>query len=154
MPIVALFYGYLRQGAQLMGIRTDVPTEINSVVQAIIFCWSPRRSHCQTASSSGECWPIAPGEPCAFLPTRVTVPQRRIVEQSFVEHRPFISASEGNAQAMLPISVWPYRPTSRVGVLQPPATTGSSMFRFLLAATMTLSVRNVGVALNFPHCKK
>ena len=28
--------GYLRQGAQLMGIRTDVPTEMISVVQAII----------------------------------------------------------------------------------------------------------------------
>lgn len=36
VPIVALAYGYLRQGAQLMGIRTDVPTEMISVVQAII----------------------------------------------------------------------------------------------------------------------
>ena len=36
VPIVALLYGYLRQGAQLMGIRTDVPTEVISVVQAII----------------------------------------------------------------------------------------------------------------------
>jgi simple sugar transport system permease protein len=36
VPFVALFYGYLRQGAQLMGIRTDVPTEMISVVQALI----------------------------------------------------------------------------------------------------------------------
>jgi ABC-type uncharacterized transport system permease subunit len=36
VPVVALFYGYLRQGAQLMGLRTDVPSEMISVVQAII----------------------------------------------------------------------------------------------------------------------
>lgn len=36
VPIVALFYGYLRQGAQLMGIRSDVPSEVISIVQAII----------------------------------------------------------------------------------------------------------------------
>jgi len=36
VPFVALFYGYLRQGAAIMGIRTDVPTEVISVVQAII----------------------------------------------------------------------------------------------------------------------
>ena len=36
VPFVALAYGYLRQGAQLMGIRSDVPTEMISVVQAII----------------------------------------------------------------------------------------------------------------------
>lgn len=36
VPVVALLYGYMRQGAQLMGIRTDVPTEMISVVQAII----------------------------------------------------------------------------------------------------------------------
>lgn len=36
VPVVALAYGYLRQGAQLMGIRTDVPMEMISVVQAII----------------------------------------------------------------------------------------------------------------------
>lgn len=36
VPFVALFYGYLRQGAQLMGIRTDVPTEMIAVVQAIV----------------------------------------------------------------------------------------------------------------------
>lgn len=36
VPVVALGYGYLRQGAQFMGLRTDVPTEILSVVQAII----------------------------------------------------------------------------------------------------------------------
>ncbi|WP_137155672.1 ABC transporter permease [Rhizobium sp. FKL33] len=36
VPIVAIFYGYLRQGALIMGIRTDVPTEVISVVQAII----------------------------------------------------------------------------------------------------------------------
>ncbi|MDB5585346.1 MAG: yphD [Devosia sp.] len=36
VPIVALFYGYLRQGAQLMGLRTDVPSEMIGVVQAII----------------------------------------------------------------------------------------------------------------------
>jgi general nucleoside transport system permease protein len=50
VPVVAIFYGYLRQGAALMGIRTDVPTEINGVVQAIIillvassFTWPPRK---------------------------------------------------------------------------------------------------------------
>ena len=36
VPFVALFYGYLRQGAQLMGLRTDVPSEMIGVVQAII----------------------------------------------------------------------------------------------------------------------
>lgn len=36
VPIVALFYGYLRQGAQLMNIRTDVPSEVIGVVTAII----------------------------------------------------------------------------------------------------------------------
>jgi simple sugar transport system permease protein len=36
VPIVALFYGYLRQGAQLMNIRTDVPAEVIGVVAAII----------------------------------------------------------------------------------------------------------------------
>ena len=36
VPFVAFFYGYLRQGAALMGIRTDVPTEVIAVVQAII----------------------------------------------------------------------------------------------------------------------
>jgi simple sugar transport system permease protein len=36
VPVVALGYGYLRQGAQLMGLRTDVPTEILSVVQALV----------------------------------------------------------------------------------------------------------------------
>ncbi|SMY07131.1 ABC transporter permease [Flavimaricola marinus] len=36
VPVVALAYGYLRQGAQLMGLRTDVPTEILGVVQALI----------------------------------------------------------------------------------------------------------------------
>lgn len=36
VPFVALAYGYLRQGAQLMGIRTDVPMEMISVVQALI----------------------------------------------------------------------------------------------------------------------
>lgn len=36
VPFVAFFYGYLRQGAEIMGIRTDVPVEIISVVQATI----------------------------------------------------------------------------------------------------------------------
>ena len=36
VPIVAMFYAYLRQGAQLMNIRTDVPAEVISVVAAII----------------------------------------------------------------------------------------------------------------------
>ena len=36
IPFAALFYGYLRQGAQLMGIRTDVPTEMITVVQAVV----------------------------------------------------------------------------------------------------------------------
>lgn len=36
VPFVALGYGYLRQGAQLMGIRTDVPMEMIAVVQALI----------------------------------------------------------------------------------------------------------------------
>ncbi len=36
VPFVALAYGYLRQGAQLMGIRSDVPMEMISVVQALI----------------------------------------------------------------------------------------------------------------------
>ncbi|UXN72522.1 hypothetical protein N8D56_14670 [Devosia sp. A8/3-2] len=36
VPVVALFYGYLRRGAQLMNIRTDVPSEVIGVVTAII----------------------------------------------------------------------------------------------------------------------
>lgn len=36
IPFVALGYGYLRQGANLMNIRTDVPNEVIAVVQAII----------------------------------------------------------------------------------------------------------------------
>jgi simple sugar transport system permease protein len=36
VPIVALAYGYLRQGAQLMNIRTDVPAEVIGIVTAII----------------------------------------------------------------------------------------------------------------------
>ena len=36
VPFVALAYGYLRQGAQLMNIRTDVPAEVIGVVTAII----------------------------------------------------------------------------------------------------------------------
>jgi simple sugar transport system permease protein len=36
VPVVAMFYAYLRQGAQLMNIRTDVPAEVISVVAAII----------------------------------------------------------------------------------------------------------------------
>ncbi len=36
IPIVALFYGYLRQGAQLMNIRTDVPAEVIGVVTALV----------------------------------------------------------------------------------------------------------------------
>jgi ABC-type uncharacterized transport system permease subunit len=36
VPVVALAYGYLRQGAQLMNIRTDVPSEVIGVVTAII----------------------------------------------------------------------------------------------------------------------
>lgn len=36
IPFVALFYGYLRQGAQLMNVRTDVPSEVIGIVTAII----------------------------------------------------------------------------------------------------------------------
>jgi simple sugar transport system permease protein len=36
VPIVALAYGYLRQGAQLMGLRSDVPPEMLGVVQALV----------------------------------------------------------------------------------------------------------------------
>jgi simple sugar transport system permease protein len=36
VPIVAILYGYLRQGAQLMNIRTDVPAEVIGVVTGII----------------------------------------------------------------------------------------------------------------------
>ncbi|RUX10063.1 ABC transporter permease [Mesorhizobium sp. M2A.F.Ca.ET.037.01.1.1] len=36
VPVAALFYGYLRQGAQLMSIRTDVPSEIIVIVTAVI----------------------------------------------------------------------------------------------------------------------
>lgn len=36
VPVVALAYGYLRQGAQLMNIRTDVPSEVIGMVTAII----------------------------------------------------------------------------------------------------------------------
>jgi simple sugar transport system permease protein len=35
-PFAALGYGYLRQGAVLMGLRSDVPTEVIGVVQGLI----------------------------------------------------------------------------------------------------------------------
>ena len=36
VPFVALVYGYMRQGAQLMNTRTDVPSEVIGIVTAII----------------------------------------------------------------------------------------------------------------------
>lgn len=36
VPVVAIGCGYLRQGAALMGVRSDVPTEVISIVQAIV----------------------------------------------------------------------------------------------------------------------
>ncbi len=36
VPVVAIFYAYLRQGASLMNVRTDVPAEVIGVVTAII----------------------------------------------------------------------------------------------------------------------
>lgn len=36
VPIAALFYGYLRQGAVLMGLRSDVPTEMIGIIQGIV----------------------------------------------------------------------------------------------------------------------
>ena len=36
VPVVAIFYAYLRQGAALMNVRTDVPAEVIGVVTAII----------------------------------------------------------------------------------------------------------------------
>jgi simple sugar transport system permease protein len=36
IPFVALGYGYLRQGAALMGYRTDVPAEVIGIVQGIV----------------------------------------------------------------------------------------------------------------------
>lgn len=36
VPIAALFYGYLRQGAVLMGLRSDVPTEMIGLIQGVV----------------------------------------------------------------------------------------------------------------------
>jgi simple sugar transport system permease protein len=36
VPIAALFYGYLRQGAVLMGLRSDVPTEMIGIIQGVV----------------------------------------------------------------------------------------------------------------------
>ena len=36
VPFVAFGYGYLRQGATLMGLRSDVPAEVIAIVQAIV----------------------------------------------------------------------------------------------------------------------
>lgn len=36
VPVVAICYGYILKGAQIMGIREDVPTEMISIVQAVI----------------------------------------------------------------------------------------------------------------------
>ena len=36
IPFVALGYGYLRQGAQLMGYRSDVPAEVIGIVQGVV----------------------------------------------------------------------------------------------------------------------
>jgi len=52
IPIVALLYGYLRQGAVLMGLRSDVPAEVIAFVQGLVillvasvglFTWLRRR---------------------------------------------------------------------------------------------------------------
>ncbi len=52
IPFVALLYGYLRQGAVLMGLRSDVPTEVIGIVQGLVillvasvglFTWLRRR---------------------------------------------------------------------------------------------------------------
>ena len=70
VPFVALCYGYLRQGAQLMGLRTDVPSEMIGVIQAIIILlvaasfslpgkktlqrWFKPRSRLPAGASAGE----------------------------------------------------------------------------------------------------
>lgn len=36
VPFAALFYGYLRQGAVLMGLRSDVPTEMIGIIQGVV----------------------------------------------------------------------------------------------------------------------
>jgi general nucleoside transport system permease protein len=36
VPIAALVYGYFRQGATLMGFRTDVPVEVIGIVQGLV----------------------------------------------------------------------------------------------------------------------
>jgi len=36
VPVAALFYGYLRQGAVLMGLRSDVPTEMIGIIQGVV----------------------------------------------------------------------------------------------------------------------
>ena len=36
VPIGALFYGYLRQGAYTMGVRSDVPTEMIGIIQGVV----------------------------------------------------------------------------------------------------------------------
>ena len=36
VPLVALIYGYFRQGAVLMGFRTDVPVEVIGIVQGLV----------------------------------------------------------------------------------------------------------------------
>jgi simple sugar transport system permease protein len=36
VPLAALFYGYLRQGAVLMGLRSDVPAEMIGVIQGLV----------------------------------------------------------------------------------------------------------------------
>lgn len=36
VPVAALFYGYLRQGAVLMGLRSDVPSEMIGIIQGVV----------------------------------------------------------------------------------------------------------------------
>lgn len=36
IPLVAIGYGYLRQGSAIMGLRSDVPSEVIEIVQAVV----------------------------------------------------------------------------------------------------------------------
>ena len=53
VPFVALVYGYLRQGAQLMNIRTDVPAEVIGIVTAIIILLVSSTFSLRPRASSG-----------------------------------------------------------------------------------------------------
>ncbi len=79
VPIAALFYGYLRQGAVLMGLRSDVPSEMIGIIQGVVillvasaglYSWlrAGRTETPSEADADGSVPPIIGGGPLTEQP--------------------------------------------------------------------------------------